>query len=241
MGKKSLKLLSLFKTKESPPSKHHRWKLLPSCGQQKTLPFKAGDDIFKKVNTVFFDPDHEINTVETTPHESCFTTSSESASFSADSEHNYDGESLEMFLRGVRSERLFFEPGNTSSILENANKVGVFPFKESVLLAMESEDPYEDFKRSMEEMMETHGLKDWKCLEELLSVYLRVNGKNNHGFIVLAFVDLLLSLAEEDSRDSCSNHSTSYDSAVSSFASSPLYLSDGQNEIIDQHEDIIRS
>ncbi|URE40902.1 atofp18 ofp18 [Musa troglodytarum] len=60
---------------------------------------------------------------------------------------------------------------------------------------MESEDPYRDFRLSMEEMVVAHGLRDWERLEELLVWYLRVNGKKTHGFIVGAFVDLLAGLA----------------------------------------------
>lgn len=238
MGKKNLKLPSLFKTKEISQRKQHPWQFLPSCAHPKTLSFRVGaasasaadDHIFKTVNSVFFDQTDNIN-IETP--KSWFTTSSESASFSTESEDYYcynDGESLETLVRGVKSERLFFEAEDTSSILEKAKANG-FPFKESVVLAMESEDPYEDFKRSMEEMVESHGVKDWDGLEELLSWYLKVNGKNNHGFIVGAFVDLLISLAaSNNSNNSCSNL-TLY-SAVSSFASSsPLYLCEGQSEI----------
>ncbi|GAU49555.1 hypothetical protein TSUD_50840 [Trifolium subterraneum] len=183
MGKKNLKLPSLFKTKESQP-----WKFLPSCNHPKTVSFRTGvdDDIFKTVNSVFFDQT-ENNIIETP--KSWFTTSSESASFSTESEEYCfynDGESLETLVAGVKSkrssERLFFEAEDTNSILEKA-KADSFPFKESVVLAMESDDPYEDFKRSMEEMVESHGVKDWEGLEELLS------------------------------------------------CSSPLYLSEGQNEI----------
>ncbi|XP_027364802.1 transcription repressor OFP13 [Abrus precatorius] len=235
MGKKALKLPfpSLFKTKEAQPRKHS-WQFMPSCGHPKTLSFRDGDDIFKTVNSVFFDPSE--STIETP--KSWFTTSSESASISTESEdynYNCDGESLEMLVRGVRSERLFFEPGDTSSILEKAKASG-FPFKESVVLAMESEDPFEDFRRSMEEMVESHGVRDWEGLEELLSWYLRVNGKKNHGFIIGAFVDLLISITASTS-NSCTN-STTYSSAVSSFASSPLCrLSHVQNVIeIVEHE-----
>ncbi|KAI4351359.1 hypothetical protein L6164_005732 [Bauhinia variegata] len=235
MGKKTLKLPSLFK--ESLKNQHHRhhpWQFLPSCGHSKTLSFRANDEIFKTVNSVFFDPSE--NTVETP--ESWFTnSSSESASFTTESEnccYYQDEESLEMLVRGARSERLFFEPGDTSSILEKAKANG-FPFKESVVLAMESEDPYEDFRRSMEEMVESHGVRDWERLEELLSWYLRVNGKKNHGFIVGAFVDLLISLL---ANSSYSDSATSYSSAVSSFASSPLIRpSESQIEIIHEHEE----
>ncbi|XP_010262945.2 PREDICTED: transcription repressor OFP13 [Nelumbo nucifera] len=197
MGKKMMKLPSIFKGKDIKAS--WQW---PSCKHPKTLSFRAGEDMFKTVNSVFFDP----GDMTTTP-ESWFTNSSESGSFSTASEDSR-GESLEMVIRGLRSERLFFEPGETNSILEES-KPGEFPFKESVVLAMESQDPYVDFRTSMEEMVEAHGLKDWECLEELLGWYLRVNGKKTHGFIVGAFIDLLLSLASSSSLSSPSSPSLS--------------------------------
>lgn len=175
--------------------------------------------MFKTVNSVYFDPlDIGIGEVQ----ESWFTNSSESASFSTESEENSGEESLETIVRGARSERLFFEPGGgTSSILKETNPKSceIFPLKESVVLALESDDPYLDFKRSMQEMVETNGLKDWDSLEELLGWYLKMNGKMNHGFIIGAFVDLLLGLAASSSDDS------SFLSASSSFSSpscSPL-------------------
>lgn len=229
MVKNIMKLPSLFKNKET-KQQQQPWQW-PLCNYNpKTLSFRAGDDnMFKTVNSVFFDG------VET-PESAWFTNSSESASYSTESDECcFEGESLEMVVRGVRSsERLFFEPGDTSSILEKVKDggddgAGGLPFKESVMLAMDSADPYVDFRRSMEEMVESHGLKDWECLEELLGWYLRVNGKKNHGFIVGAFVDLLVGLAASNSS---SADSTSYSSAVSSFSCSPLCSSsDGQNEI----------
>ena len=58
---------------------------------------------------------------------------------------------------------------------------------------MDSEDPYQDFKRSMEEMLEPYGGRNWEALEELLSMYLGANEKENHGVIMKAFVDLVIS------------------------------------------------
>ncbi|XVE90897.1 hypothetical protein DITRI_Ditri20bG0113100 [Diplodiscus trichospermus] len=220
-----MKLPALFKNKE--PTSRQPWQWA-SCKHPKTLSFRAGDDVFKTVNSMFFDPNDVVETPE-----SWFTNSSESASFSTESDQGFDGESLEMVVRGARSERLFFEPGDTSSILEEA-KAGGFPFKESVVLAMESDDPYVDFRRSMEEMVGTHGLKDWECLEELLGWYLKVNGKNNHGFIIGAFIDLLVAVAANSSSDS-----TSYSSAVSSFSSSPLCSTEGDNHEIEEEQNIV--
>ncbi|KAA8534583.1 hypothetical protein F0562_032158 [Nyssa sinensis] len=222
MGKK-MKLPSLFKNKET----GHPWQW-PSCKHPKTLSFRAGDDMFKTVNSVFFDPADGIETPE-----SWFTNSSETASFSTESE-DLGGESLEVIIRGVRSERLFFEPGDTSSILEETKADRALPFKESVVLAMESADPHLDFKRSMEEMVESHGLKDWEGLEELLGWYLKMNGKMNHEFIIGAFVELLVGLAASTS------DSTSYSSAAASFSSpsSPLSPLD-QKEIDDEDKMIL--
>ncbi|KAF3434447.1 hypothetical protein FNV43_RR25550 [Rhamnella rubrinervis] len=273
MAKKiKMKLLpSLFKTNyvdettTNTTDPVHQWHYyLPSCNHPKTLSFRAGhgggDDIIKTVNSVFLDPVVDNHGIETP--DSWFTSSSECASFSTESEE-FDGESLEMVVRGARSERLFFEPGDTSSILDKTKEEAAGeacsgggdnefdPFKESLVLAMESEDPYEDFRRSMEEMVECHGLKDWECLEELLGWYLKVNGKDNHGFIVEAFVDLLVSLSvnggannNNNNSSTVNNDSTSFSSAISSFSSSspsssPLVIcpSQGHEVEIEVQED----
>ncbi|KAH7554145.1 hypothetical protein ACOSP7_028835 [Xanthoceras sorbifolium] len=195
----------------------------PSCHQPRTLSFRDKDNtnMFKTINSAFLD-------VDQTPDSSWFTNSSESAaSFSTASDESR-GESIENVIRGLRSERLFFEPGlgETSSILEEANAGGL-PFKESLVLSMESRDPYVDFRKSMEEMVEAHGLKDWEDLEELLCWYLRVNGKSNHGYIVGAFVDLLVGFAFASTtstatpcRCSCSHHRDSPSSPLSFYTSS---------------------
>ncbi|KAK1326215.1 hypothetical protein QJS10_CPA01g00462 [Acorus calamus] len=103
--------------------------------------------------------------------------------------------------------RFFFSPCTTKSIMDEAKpavegktKVGVEETevpemgfgKDTVLMAMASDDPYEDFKASMEEMVEANGLKEWSCLQELLHCYLRLNDKRMHRDIVLAFVDLFM-------------------------------------------------
>ncbi|KAJ0969694.1 hypothetical protein J5N97_022571 [Dioscorea zingiberensis] len=111
--------------------------------------------------------------------ESFFTNTSEgSESFSTVT----DGSEMEMVLQGMRSERLFFEPGGTSSIMEDARVTAdTIPFKGSFAVTMESRDPYYDFRASMEEMVVVYGVEE---LEELLGFYLRVNGKETHGFIL---------------------------------------------------------
>ncbi|KAL3838164.1 hypothetical protein ACJIZ3_022755 [Penstemon smallii] len=241
-----MKIPSLFKNKEAKQT--WQW---PSCKQPKTLSFRDVDHVFKTVNSVFLDLESP---------DSLFTSSSECASISTEEENknNNSDESLEMIIQGVRlSERLFFEPGDTSSILKEEGKTStdhdshdnydinvgvVLPFKESVALAMESDNPYVDFKKSMQEMVESHGLKDWDCLEELLAWYLKMNGKMNHEFIVGAFVDLLMGLDFNSTTSSssvtimcCSDHSTAYSSVDSSFSSPSSPIS--PNVVVVGHED----
>ncbi|CAN8316594.1 unnamed protein product [Cochlearia groenlandica] len=116
-------------------------------------------------------------------------------------------ESIESVIEGLKSsKRLFFESkGDSNSILEVATTRQEQEQEEDqeqeeeqegfMLLSLESKDPYTDFKRSMEEMVETHALhRDWKSLEKLLFEFLKVNAKTSHRYIFAAFVDLLLNL-----------------------------------------------
>ncbi|KAL1827934.1 hypothetical protein ACET3Z_006346 [Daucus carota] len=240
MGKKIVKFPSMFKKRSS--SDQWQW---PSSGKH-NVNYENGDELmFKTVNSVFLEPCIGDQTSGDKPSYGWFTNAEYSPSLSDTSEQVEDEDDQEMedeleeIIRGVRSDRLFFEPCNsllgssttTTTTTGTAatsdtrgasddvcyNDVEELPFKESIVLAMESEDPYEDFKGSMLEMVESHGLKDWECLEELLEWYLKMNGKMNHGVIVQAFVDLLVGLASDDS--------TSFSSAASSFSassSSPL-------------------
>ncbi|XP_039003478.1 transcription repressor OFP13-like [Hibiscus syriacus] len=122
------------------------------------------------------------------------------------------GELLDVAIEALRSNRLFFEPDTTSSILEAAR----FPFKDCVALALETVDPYMDFRVSMEEIVEACELKEQEHLEELLGWYLKMNRKKNHGFIVGAFIDMFVSV---NSSSSCSSSSSSCFISVSSSAS----------------------
>lgn len=70
--------------------------------------------------------------------------------------------------------------------------------KESQTIAMVSEDPYRDFKCSLEEMVEAHKIREWSRLEQLLHCYLRLNSSEYHNIIVHAFVELLIALIAED-------------------------------------------
>ncbi|KAJ0266408.1 Transcription repressor OFP13 [Hirschfeldia incana] len=255
MGKKKMtKLSSLFRGVSG------GLLAVPLCYNAKTLSFRVGDDMIKTVNSVFFDHNHNGvagDALDAETPESWFTNSSETASHSTESDQDLDAESLEMVVRGVvRSERLFFDPGFTSSIVEEINEkpkskeaaaataaveeedrdcIYTPPIEEiSVPVAMESEDPYGDFRRSMEEMVRSHGelAKDWRSLESMLAWYLRMNGKRSHGVIVSAFVDLLSGLSDSGAGESSVSDSARYSTAVSSLPTSPLCSSSqGQTEI----------
>lgn len=74
--------------------------------------------------------------------------------------------------------------------------------KDSVAVHTDSPDPYMDFRRSMQEMVEAGELVDvkanWDYLQELLLCYLALNPKSTHKFIISAFADLLVSLMSSD-------------------------------------------
>ncbi|XP_022972590.1 transcription repressor OFP15 [Cucurbita maxima] len=207
MGKKLKKLPNLVN--KSP------W-LWRSCTQSRTLSFRISNDIFKTINSAYEEDDMS------------------------------DDEQIEALLRGLsqrQGNRLFLELEETNSIMAAAAAAGEVagncqvPFKESVAMAMDSKEPYLEFKKSMEEMVEAHGLKDdWNGLEMLLSWYLKANSKTNHGFIIGAFVDLMVGFGDyspnSPSTSSCSSllcSSSSYDSCFggpngSSSSSSSTYV-----------------
>ena len=131
-----------------------------------------------------------------------------------------DDEADDAVVRGIRSDRLLFDPGAsaTSSILEEkAGCAGARggggdeeeeAFGDAVAVAFESADPYEDFRASMEEMVAAHGVGDWGWLEEMLGWYLRANDLDTHCAIVAAFIDVVVAIADP-AREACSSQSSS--------------------------------
>ncbi|KAG6480717.1 transcription repressor OFP13-like [Zingiber officinale] len=94
----------------------------------------------------------------------------------------------------ISSERFFFSPCTSKSIVEDRSCKAAL----CETVDVSSEDPYRDFLASMEEVVAAHELREWRCLQELLHCYLRLNERKNHKVIVLAFVDLLMRLMEQD-------------------------------------------
>lgn len=104
-------------------------------------------------------------------------------------------------LAAILASRRFFvsSPGRSNSIVDSSSptesdwepSVGG-----AVAVTADSPDPYADFRRSMEEMVEAREVGDvranWEYLQELLLCYLALNPKSTHRFIVGAFADLIL-------------------------------------------------
>lgn len=112
----------------------------------------------------------------------------------------------------IASERFFFSPHNTKNIMEESKserkslrKLALIDRKtklsfsdESMTLAMESYNPYRDFRKSMEEMVTAYELREWSQFQELLHCYLRLNERKTHKVIVIAFVDFLMHRISKD-------------------------------------------
>ncbi|XP_022721118.1 transcription repressor OFP14-like [Durio zibethinus] len=73
---------------------------------------------------------------------------------------------------------------------------------ECIAVLTYSPNPYDDFRRSMQEMVEVrlqyHSTIDWDFMEELLFCYLNLNDKKSYKFILSAFVDLIVVHRQND-------------------------------------------
>ncbi|XP_057440654.1 transcription repressor OFP12-like [Lotus japonicus] len=117
------------------------------------------------------------------------------------------------FATAFASQRFFFSsPGRSNSIIERANTNSTAASRcnsnksrqildGSVAVPTYSPDPYADFLRSMQEMVEarpelllTEEESSWEALHELLLCYLALNQKSTHKFILRAFSDLLVTV-----------------------------------------------
>lgn len=67
-----------------------------------------------------------------------------------------------------------------------------------------SPSPYDDFRHSMEEMIEARlrhqGKVDWEFMEELLFCFLDLNDKKSYKYILSAYVDLITVLRENSGK-----------------------------------------
>ncbi|KAE8656964.1 Heat shock protein 91 isoform 2 [Hibiscus syriacus] len=79
---------------------------------------------------------------------------------------------------------------------------GVTGRNECIAVLTYSPSPYDDFRRSMQEIVEArlkhHSEIDWDFMEELVFCYLNLNDNKSHKFILSAFVDLVVDLRQKD-------------------------------------------
>ncbi|XP_022150262.1 transcription repressor OFP11-like [Momordica charantia] len=115
------------------------------------------------------------------------------------------------FTTAFTSHRFFFSsPGRSNSIVESTTTTtapvsttslsssdsgGDVLFNNSFAIPTYSPDPYADFRRSMQEMVEAREEMEgtnssWEFLHELLLCYLALNPKSTHKHIFSAFADL---------------------------------------------------
>lgn len=80
--------------------------------------------------------------------------------------------------------------GETATWLRERETEGKKKVRESFAVVKKSEDPYEDFKRSMLEMVMGKQMFEASDLEELLQCFLTLNSRQYHGIIVEAFSEI---------------------------------------------------
>lgn len=170
----------------------------------------------KTFNSVFDIPSSDSSTTSKSLTNSSITTTEEEdnnndvVSSLEDSDYT-NSNTIPDFSNVFASQRFFFSsPGNSNSIVDfSMNNQSPENPKEvvtgGVAVQTYSPDPYSDFRRSMEEMVEAHELTDvksnWEFLHELLLCYLNLNPKHTHKYIIGAFSDLVVSLISiENSR-----------------------------------------
>lgn len=62
--------------------------------------------------------------------------------------------------------------------------------KESFAVVKKSKDPYEDFRKSMMEMITEMEMSEAEDLEQLLQCFLALNSRSHHAVIVRAFMEI---------------------------------------------------
>lgn len=95
------------------------------------------------------------------------------------------------------SERFFVPVSAASSLVEEARLSEAAAESGGEAVVRFSNEPYEDFRLSMEEMVAAQGRRgtpDWEFMQELLFSYLEFNDRSVHGDILRAFTDLTASI-----------------------------------------------
>ncbi|KAM0932650.1 putative transcription factor OFP family [Dioscorea sansibarensis] len=104
------------------------------------------------------------------------------------------------------SGRFFVFPGASNSLVEEARLSAASSLSEQgpvvpgggVAVMTFSKDPYDDFRRSMQDMVNARHVEpeqplDWDFMEEMLFCFLELNDRTVHKYILRAFTDLTVS------------------------------------------------
>ncbi|KAJ8899445.1 hypothetical protein K2173_018419 [Erythroxylum novogranatense] len=169
-------------------------KTLPPCSSSSSSSTAASDepdlaDVFASRRFFFSSPGRSNSIIESTPS---IATSSKSSDMSICVNDTVVPQ-VNSSQSSIMSQSSVYTSRETSSLQSNSP-----PVKDSVAVHTYSPDPYLDFRRSMQEMVEAQNLVDvkanWDYLHELLLCYLALNPQSTHKFILSAFADLLVSL-----------------------------------------------
>ncbi|GJN14541.1 hypothetical protein PR202_gb01382 [Eleusine coracana subsp. coracana] len=189
----------------APPAAAWMW---PSCKHPRTQSFRAPSAAAKTIASIFLDSSADSSSSfansSSARHVDVDCAASDSMSTESDEAASAD-DMADAIVRGLRSDRLLFEPRATSSSILDARRRRAAAgkaekeeeesasFGGGVAVSVDSADPYRDFRASMEEMVAAGGgAGDWEWLERMLAWYLGANGKDTHPDIVTAFVDLVV-------------------------------------------------
>ncbi|CAH2038849.1 unnamed protein product [Thlaspi arvense] len=169
--------------------------------------------------------------IDVEPSSTTFTASTSTAANSFCSSASYDetdnygfgpDDSPPPDLTAVLASRRFFfsSPGRSNSITDSpdlrpgdnyqtatartTNTTRLLAGGTAVKQYVQSPDPYNDFRRSMQEMLDAvtnaGDLRRYEFLHELLLSYLSLNAADTHKFIIRAFADILVSLLSDGHR-----------------------------------------
>ncbi|KAL2469880.1 Transcription repressor OFP16 [Abeliophyllum distichum] len=152
---------------------------------------------FKCLSTITFSPPDEEE------YENSTNPSALIKNFNSLYEHHLndsDTDYIPDFASVLASQRFFFSsPGRSNAIIEPPEPLprqGVVTG--GVAIQTYSLNPFAEFRKSMQEMIEAREFTDVKgdfeFLHELLLCYLTLNPKHTHKFIVGAFSDVIVSL-----------------------------------------------
>lgn len=162
---------------------------------------------------------HDVEPSSTFTASTSTAANSSSSSASYDDSDNYgfapDDDSPPPDLTAVLASRRFFfsSPGCSNSITDSPDlrcrdnydtATRLLTGGTAVKHYVQSPDPYNDFRRSMQEMIDAvtnaGDLRRYEFLHELLLSYLSLNAADTHKFIIRAFADILVSLLSDGHR-----------------------------------------